>query len=125
MENKSSHIFFKNLDITFILLFATSIIIGTLMKVVILIEMASITFVFIDFFSWILISKKEDERIKLIKSKSNEISYYLIMFFCFSLTTYAIKHPNYFKDVRVLLTEILTFNCMIHSIVTAIYKRRY
>ncbi|WP_234124820.1 hypothetical protein [Clostridium hydrogenum] len=104
-----------------IVLFVASIV----LKQYILFMVAFLVIVFNDFVRITIIQKKKDERVELIKMKTDGITYFSTLGLLVVFINISAKTPNLFGSVSHSLCIVFITICLIHSIALSVFNRKY
>jgi hypothetical protein len=104
---------------------AVLLVSSTVFKLDSLFAAAFLVAVFNDFIRTTMIQKKQDERAALIKSKSDSLTYFIIVCLLIATLGIAVKRPALFPSVSQTLCILITLIDLIHSLMLSIFQRKY
>lgn len=113
------------MDFFIIFIAAALTAISTVFKLNVLFIAAFLIAVFNDFIRTVLIQKKQDERMGLIKSKADGLTYFIVWALIIVIFGISTKHTNFFQNASQLLSLILITISLVHSLTFSIFQRKY
>ena len=113
------------MDLLVLLVGAALLISSAVFKLDILFAVTFLVAAFNDFIRTTMIQKKQDERTALIKSKSDGLTYFVMLGLIVVMLGISVRRPGIFQSVPQMLCMLLAAICLIHSLILSVIQRKF
>lgn len=113
------------MDLIVILVGVVLLVSSAVLKLDILFAVAFLVAAFNDFIRTTMIQKKQDERVALIKSKSDGLTYFVMLGLIVVMLGISVRRPGIFQSVPQMLCMLLAAICLIHSLILSVFQRKF